>query len=101
MVEHMRFSDTQLQEFFELYKQTDERLTKHIEEGDQKQQEYNKMLEEILTKLEHIEKSTEGVTTLYKEGRIGGIWLIRIGKLALWLAAMYGAFKALGGAIKI
>ena len=101
MIEHIRFSDMQLQEFFELYKETDNRLTQHIEEGKKRQNEYNIMLNEILKKLELVEESTKGVATLYKEGRIGGIWIIRIGKVILWVAALYGAFKATVGGLKL
>ena len=44
-------------------------------------------------KVEKLDSSTSGMVTLFNESKVGKLWLIRVGKLALWLGSVYAAFK--------
>lgn len=104
MTEQNRFADEKLQEFFDLYRHTDEKIDAHIEDEAEframdakRQARRDELLDGLITEVRELKESTSGVVMLFKEGKIGQKWLVRIGQAALWIAAVYGVIKALFG----
>jgi hypothetical protein len=84
----MRFSDEELHKLNEDVKGL-------IREFDSYKMRNDLQMNEILSSIKNLEESTKGVVSLFKEGKIGQIWLVRFGKFILWLAAIYGGVKLL------
>lgn len=97
-----RWSDAQLSEFRSDFDRRMVELDVHMDADDiwkleviNSMQQINTTIEKLEVKIENLERSTSGVVTLFSEASIGKKWLVRLGQLVLWVAAIYGGFKVL------
>lgn len=65
----------------------------HVKEENDYREINDVLLNELKEEIVALKDSTSGVVTLFNEGQVGQKWLVRIGRLVLWLAAMYGAYE--------
>lgn len=85
-----RFADEEL-------RRLSERLDQHIGDFKSYTERNDAVMADLSRSVRSLDESTKGVVTLFNEGAVGQKWVMRIGKLILFAAAIYGGVKLLFG----